>query len=118
GTISLVDFFGYQQPIRGTVSGSVTNDGRLLLSGGSDAISAPLGASFQFSIGGWNTILSANTLPLAHDPAMTGGWDQSLVAIGADGHAFTRQTIVWADQTTPEPPPVNSPQADAIRGRF
>jgi hypothetical protein len=79
GTISL-ELYSNEPPLRGTVSGSVTNDGRLLLSGGSDVISTDIGASLQFSISGWNTILSSNTIPLNTDAAMSGGWDQSLVA--------------------------------------
>ena len=100
GTISLGEF----APVRAAVSGNVTNDGRLLLSG-SNVISTDSGARFQFIIGGWSTIVDANTffMGLAQ---MSGGWDFSLVAIGANGHTFEHQITSYALQLTSEPPAV------------
>jgi hypothetical protein len=83
----------------------VTNDGRLLLSGGSDVITTDTGVRFQASIGGWDTIVTVLGPTYA---AMSGGWDLSLVAMGANGHAFQGQTIEWAGRLTTEPSPVKS----------
>jgi hypothetical protein len=104
GTISLGESLGSAPSTTGTVSGNVTNDGRLLLSG-SNVISADSGVRFQFIIGGWSTIVDANPV-LCCLPQMSGGWDFSLVAIGANGHTFERQTIIEAAQITSEPPAV------------
>jgi hypothetical protein len=111
GTISLRNINGNE---RATVSGNVTNDGRLLLSG-SNIISTDSGVRFQFIIGGWSTIVEANTRLGVALAQMSGGWDFSLVAIGANGHTFERQIIGYAGQLTSEPPAVNSPKAHAVR---
>jgi hypothetical protein len=83
---------------RVTVSGNVTNDGRLLLSGNN-----VIGTD-QFIIGGWSTIADTVLGGLAQQ--MSGGWDFSEVAIGANGHVFEHQIIDSAFQLTSEPPTV------------
>jgi hypothetical protein len=103
GTISLGNINGNY---RSTVSGSVTNDGRLILSG-STVINTESGVAFQLSISNWDSIVDANTV-LSGFAQMSGGWDLSLVAIGANGHVFQRQTIPWASQLSSEPPSVKS----------
>src|SRR5262249_48512385 len=99
---------------RATVSGSVTNDGRLLLSGSTVINTSPGEQPLQLSISDWDSIVTANTV-LSDLAEMSGGWDLSLVEIGANGHVFQRQTFQWASQLTSEPPAVNSPKAHAIR---
>ena len=106
GAISLGNHIG-SQPLRGTVSGSVTNDGRLLL-GGSTVINTHTGVAFQFSISDWDSIVDANTVLSGRAQMSSGGFNLSLVAIGANGHAFQHQTIPWASQLTSEPPTVKS----------
>jgi hypothetical protein len=102
GTISLVNIS--TEPLRVTVSGSVTNDGRLLLSG-STVINTYPGVAFQLSISNWDSIVDANTVLSGYAQMSSGGFDLSLVAIGANGHALQHQTI-WASQVTSEPPTV------------
>jgi hypothetical protein len=104
GTISMGNILIGPRPPSATVSGSVTNDGRLLLSG-STVINADGGVAFQLSISNWDSIVDANTV-LCCLVQMSGGWDLSLVAIGANGHAFQHQTILYAGQVTSEPPSV------------
>jgi hypothetical protein len=86
------------------VSGNVTNDGRLLLSS-STVINTYNGVAFQLSISDWDSIVTVLGPSYA---AMSGGWDLSFAAIGANGHAFQSQTIEWAGRLTSEPSSVKS----------
>lgn len=79
----------------GTVTGNVTGDGRLILSG---SFNVPIATAVGvFTIGGWETQLSSTT-------GMTGGWAQTLQATGLTGNAYQENTIVGLLHLTPGVP--------------
>lgn len=75
------------------VTGTVTGDGRLILS--TDATGTSAGVTFRFQLGGWETRLTVAN-------QMSGRTAVNLSAVGVSGNAYEEHNITTATLTSPQ----------------